>query len=251
MPQLAAVASARAPSDYGFGRPPTAQAAHDLRNLLATIGLHLETLQRLCGPTGSKAADAAHALLSRGANLCNDVLERTASADGRTHRCRLDAAAIAQQVADLLVSTAPEGFAFAIDRAGPAEVFANPNDVFRILFNLMNNALAVARSAPLRTVAVSVSADKHMVAIRIADDGPGLPARVRNALFGTRTARSQSSPHGYGLTIARELAERNGGTLTLAPSAKGTTFVLRFPAFVPVAAVEGPVTRLLGKRISG
>ena len=35
--------------------------AHDLRNLLATVGLHVETLQRLSGPSGVKAADAAHA----------------------------------------------------------------------------------------------------------------------------------------------------------------------------------------------
>jgi signal transduction histidine kinase len=45
--------------------------AHDLRNLLATVGLHVETLQRLSGPSGVKAADAAHALLTRGAALCN------------------------------------------------------------------------------------------------------------------------------------------------------------------------------------
>jgi len=44
--------------------------AHDLRNLLATVALHLETLQRLSGPSGAKAADAAHALLTRGATLC-------------------------------------------------------------------------------------------------------------------------------------------------------------------------------------
>ena len=39
---------------------------HDLRNLLASIGLHVETLQRLSGPGGGKAADAAYALLVRG-----------------------------------------------------------------------------------------------------------------------------------------------------------------------------------------
>ena len=53
MPQLALVSSSQA-----FGRP-AAHTTHDLRNLLTTIGLHLETLQRLSGPTGAKAADAA------------------------------------------------------------------------------------------------------------------------------------------------------------------------------------------------
>src|SRR6516162_5190529 len=42
--------------------PLRAHVAHDLRNLLATVGLHLETLQRLSGPSGAKAANAANAL---------------------------------------------------------------------------------------------------------------------------------------------------------------------------------------------
>jgi len=45
--------------------------------------------------------------------------------------------------------------------------------------------------------------------------------------------------HGYGLAIARELSERNGGTLALAPSAKGTTFALKLPAFLSVLAQGG------------
>jgi hypothetical protein len=49
--------------------PLRTHVAHDLRNLLATVGLHLETLQRLSGPSGAKAANAAHALLT-GAPPC-------------------------------------------------------------------------------------------------------------------------------------------------------------------------------------
>jgi signal transduction histidine kinase len=56
----------------------------------------------------------------------------------------------------------------------------------------------------------------------------------------------QVSSHGYGLAIAREFAERNGGTLVLVPSTKGTTFALQLPAFLSVLAQDG--TRNLRSR---
>ena len=84
--------------------------AHDLRNLLSTVGLHLESLQRLSGPSGAKAADAAHALLSRGSSLCNGILDRMMSVDGRARRKGVDLMQIARQIADLLAPTAPAGF---------------------------------------------------------------------------------------------------------------------------------------------
>jgi hypothetical protein len=66
---------ARAP----VGRPGPwlcgTQEAHDLRNLLATLALHLETLERLSGPNGAKAADAAHAIIERAAALCDVTLD--------------------------------------------------------------------------------------------------------------------------------------------------------------------------------
>ena len=98
----------------------------------------------------------------------------------------------------------------------------------------------------LTSVTISVVTDAAMVTLSVADDGPGLPAGVRSRLFGPRTRRLQAPSHGYGLAIAREFAERNGGTLVLVPSTKGTTFALQLPAFLSVPAQDG--TRSLRRR---
>jgi len=45
---------------------PAAQWAHDIRNTLAILGLHLETLTRLSGSRGRDVADAAPAILPNG-----------------------------------------------------------------------------------------------------------------------------------------------------------------------------------------
>jgi len=103
-----------------FGHGQATQVVHDLRNLLATVGLHVETLLRLSGPSGARAADAAHALLTRGAAVCNSALDLGANADGRARRRGVDLIAVARQVADLLAPVAPKGFAFKIDPKGSA-----------------------------------------------------------------------------------------------------------------------------------
>src|SRR6516164_7465475 len=98
----------------------------------------------------------------------------------------------------------------------------------------------------LTSVTISVVTDAAMVTLCVADNGPGLPAGVRSRLFGPRTRRLQAPCHGYGLAIAREFAERNGGTLVLVPSTKGTTFALQLPALISVLAQDG--TRSLRSR---
>jgi signal transduction histidine kinase len=224
--------------------------AHDLRNLLATVALHLETLQRLSGPSGAKAADAAHALLTRGATVCNCILDSAARNDGRARRRGVDLMQVARHVADLLGSTAPKDFCFDFGSGGAVSVFADPDEAFRMLFNLMSNAVAVARREPtaLRTVKIEVAVEGSIATMQTADDGPGLSNAARAGLF---TRPAAEARHGYGLAIARELAERNGGTLTLATSSQGTTFVLKLPAFLSVLAQKEAgrhESRHLGRR---
>ena len=62
--------------------------------------------------------------------------------------------------------------------------------------------------------------------------------------------RSLNGSNGLGLAIARELAERNGGTLQLVASARGTTFTLELTGLATMPAEERGALRSLGQRVA-
>ena len=124
---------------------PSARWAHDIRNALATVGLHLETLERLSGTRGREIAHAAHVLMSRAAAMCNEAMAQGSQTETRSRRKPFDIAKTIVQVANLLRPTAPEGFEIRVAGNGSFVVLADPQDTFRILFNLVHNAMAIAR----------------------------------------------------------------------------------------------------------
>ena len=231
---------------------PTAESsarwAHDIRNALTTVGLHLESLERLSGTRGHEIANAAYAMMSRAAAMCNEALAQNARAEATTRRRDFDVIKTVVQIANLLRPTAPEGFEIRIAAQGSFVVSADPQEVFRILFNLMHNAITIARQgAAMTNLTLLVERAGNTVTVRIADDGPGLPKAVRANLF--RRQISGTGGSGIGLSIARELAERNGGMLQLAESARGTTFVLELSGSAARVADEPGAMRSLGKRV--
>jgi len=225
---------------------PSARWAHDIRNTLATVGLHLETLERLSGSRGREIAHAAHALMSRAAAMCSEAMTHGGQVESSSRRRPFDIGKTIAQIANLLRPSAPDGFEIRIAGNGAFFVLADQQDVFRILFNLVHNAVSIARrqgaDGRMTHVTLLVERNDGSVTVRIADDGPGLPKVVRARLF----RRQQSDMGGgIGLAIARELAEQNGGALRLAESVRGTTFVLELTGS---AAMAEPVAlRSLGK----
>jgi two-component system OmpR family sensor kinase len=84
-------------------------------------------------------------------------------------------------------------------------------------------------------VSVSVGDDDGFVALRVADNGPGIPLAEQERVFerfarvDKARARSQGSS-GLGLAIARALVRRHGGSIELASvPGDGATFTVRLP----------------------
>jgi signal transduction histidine kinase len=207
---------------------PPAEWAHDIRNLLTTIGLHLESLARLSGPHGASAASAALGLIARAGEMCSEAVVAAAGTRGWRRRHPFDITATIREVVDVVAPLGPEGLTINIASTAAHMAVGDSSELFRVLFNLLYNASAVARSsAKLRRIDISVE-------------------RVAARLF--RGPANAGAMHGHGLAIARELMERNGGTLACETSRAGTTFRLELPAFSSIRVAEGPVTRSLGQR---
>jgi signal transduction histidine kinase len=190
MVHLASLATKPPAAVHGYGT----QEAHDLRNLLATPGASPRNPAAFERTKGAKAADAAQAIVERAAALCDVALERGAQ-PMRLWRQRVDLVQTAREAADLLASLAPEEFSFGIDHKESACVLADPNDAFRILFNLMHNAVAVARRRQecLKSLVVRTEFERSMTTMKLADDGPGLPLDIRARLFGSHPRRLSSN----------------------------------------------------------
>ena len=204
-----------------------AQWTHDIRNALGTIALYVDTLECPQNPQSSKTVASTQALLARVAAMCSGAAKQTESGPAAA-RARFDVARTIAQVRELIAATLPASVSLQADAPDPTPVMADAQDVFRILFNLLHNAATVARrTGSLRTINVTLERAGAMAVITVSDDGPGVPAAVRSRLF--LGGRSTTGGSGRGLAIARELAERNGGTLKLSDTPHGAAFVVELP----------------------
>lgn len=106
-------------------------------------------------------------------------------------------------------------------------------DLERAVDNVVRNAVRHAPAGGRVLIGLARRGDR--VILRVRDDGPGVPPADRRRIFlpGERGSDAPGPGDGLGLSIARELAERSGGTLTLDPVGEGACFRFAFPAAGP------------------
>ncbi len=98
------------------------------------------------------------------------------------------------------------------------------------VFNLLKNASHVIDKEKGKII---VSVDKNnddKVAIKITDNGPGIPQKVLNKLFTPFfTTKEPGKGTGLGLALVKIMTERNNGIIKVeSEEGKGTTFTLIF-----------------------
>jgi two-component system sensor histidine kinase RegB len=205
-----------------------AAAAHELGTPLSTISVVAKELAK-DAPPGSQLADDL-ALLQTQAVRCREILRKLTRSPTEPDplHARMSITQLIEEAAgpyrgfntELVVAAAPE--AGAGGAAIPEPIGERRPGVLYGLGNLVENAVDFAA----RRVEITASWSARQVVIEIADDGPGFPVDVMDALgepyVTTRPAKTRSQikdggPSGLGLGyfIAKTLLERSGATVTL------------------------------------
>lgn len=149
----------------------------------------------------------------------------------------VDAGALAAEVvADFQKEVAPRGVTIdlEVERTADVQLRADAASLTNALWNLLDNA--VKYSPDQRVVRVSVRRHPAGVAISVRDDGLGIPAHERKAIFG-RFVRGEKASRlgikgtGLGLAMVSHIVEAHGGTIELeSEEGAGSTFRLVLPA---------------------
>lgn len=113
-------------------------------------------------------------------------------------------------------------------------VNADPEKLKEALTALVSNALAFNdRPAGERVVALDAGLEDGMHRICVRDNGIGVDPRYTDQIFelGLKLDKQRGDGPGYGLFLARRVAQTHGGDITVqSVPGEGSTFCLRLPA---------------------
>lgn len=220
---------------------------HELKSPLASLKLYLQTLTRR-NVTEQQQADFFRYMLEdveRLDSLINHLLDAARveqeAAGGETSAIELS------ELLDACAATACQRYRVSDDvvtlSAERATVHGRPIDVEMIFRNLIDNAIKYSGDQP-RVQIESWLDGRGQVVVRIADNGPGIPAKLRRKIFGrfvrlgTELERSKPGT-GLGLFIVRTLVRRMRGTISVRGQSSGTGTV--FEVHLPAEPVVGPL----------
>ncbi|WP_203656552.1 sensor histidine kinase [Demequina activiva] len=164
--------------------------------------------------------------------LVEDILALTAQSKARSTACNLGAVA-ADAVTDLHRTARDHGVDLRLSDTPAVFVMGVRADLERIVINLLSNAVKFTPSGGSVTVEIDVNADP--VVLRIIDTGPGIPPDQLSRVFGRfergeYAKANQVAGVGLGLSMVKELADRNGFSVTLeSDGVSGTTAVVELP----------------------
>jgi signal transduction histidine kinase len=205
----------------------TADAGHELRTPLTSLGMDLETLRRNPELPADQRADTLAAMAVEHARIVSLLEGLQALARGDAGALPAAAASDVAELVDEAVVRARRrhpDVTYRVHNELPGGVVVGgwPDGLRRAVDNLLDNAALHGRPAGVVEVRLFVPADRF-VGIAIGDDGPGIPAELRDAMR-QRFARGPSprgDGSGLGLALVEQQAVLHGGSLTLGEAAGG------------------------------
>ena len=219
-----------------------AVASHELRTPVAVIRASAEILDRegLVDAEGIPFVSDIIGETERMGRLVGDMLE-LASADAGSVTLEVRPVALGPWFAQVGrragIVAESSGVGLALTSEPPADetvVLADADRLDQCVLILVDNAVKHSTSGGSVAVRLSLDRARRAAVLAVTDQGPGVPTSERERIFEPFAQASESSRRsdgvGLGLAIARQLARRQGGDVTVDPSStRGTTFRLTLP----------------------
>jgi signal transduction histidine kinase len=207
--------------------------AHELNNPLSVVAAQATLLAE--DAAGTPLAERAEKI-SAAARRCGRIVSSLlASAQRRAPRREsLDLRRSIASAVDLLsMRLHASGVTLEVDLPKRLpRLTADPDQVVHLLANLVANAVLALTDRPQpRRITIAASREDRMLALRVADNGPGIPAALRERVFEAFfTTRPAGSGTGIGLALCRTIAQDHGGQIEIEDTpGGGATLVVRLP----------------------
>ncbi|MCZ2402924.1 PAS domain-containing sensor histidine kinase [Paenarthrobacter sp. Z7-10] len=219
-----------------------ASVSHELRTPLTSILGYADLLrERLdeAGITFTPELDVIERNAQRLRSIVQDLLT-AAESTMSISPVRMDLAAAVHNAVDSIAPVARHAGIRIENRVRqPLAAMVDPHRIGQVLDNLLSNAVKYSPSGTAVSVCLQQDPDTGDAVLEIADQGTGISAADAELVFSqfyrSASARNSAVPGaGLGLSIAKSIVDRHGGSIRLIGNPEnGTTAVLRLPAGTP------------------
>ena len=219
---------------FAAQRQFTGNAAHELRTPLALLQAQLELFSAEHPDMQPETAEFLSLLreqTERLTRLTKTLLEMSNLRQvARNERIRL-----APMIEEIFTDLAPLSDKCGVTLTAEGDGIMTGSDalIYRLIFNLTENAVKYNR--PGGSVRVSVAQEPEKLLIRVSDNGCGIPEEYQQSIFQPffRVDKSRSREYGgagLGLSLVWEIADIHGGSVRVEESSKnGTVIAAEFP----------------------
>jgi signal transduction histidine kinase len=207
---------------------------HDLRNLLASSQLLSDQLASVPDPRVQRFAPKLMRSLERAIAFCQSTLSYGRAQEAEPDRRMVLVEPVVTEVRESagLATDASITWVAAIERG--LSIDADPDQLFRVVLNLVRNAAQALESQPqggaaAMQIRITGRREGSVAILEVSDTGPGVPAKTREHLFEAFQTSGRPGGSGLGLAIAAELIRAHGGDIHLVEGTIGATFRLSIP----------------------
>ena len=220
---------------FAAQRQFTGNAAHELRTPLALMQAQLELFSAEHPDVRPETAEFL-TLLREQTERLTQMTKTLLEMSNLQQVARNEQLQLAPMVEEIFTDLAPlaEKRSITLEAEGDAALTGSDALIYRLLFNLTENAVKYNR--PGGSVRVELAQGQEKCIIRVSDTGCGIPEEYQRSIFHPffRVDKSRSREYGgagLGLSLVWEIADLHGGSVWVEKSSdKGTTIAVELPA---------------------